>query len=116
MNKIFTIGHSTDSVDFFFCLLMNNGVDTVVDIRSVPYSRFASQFNKDSLSVFLKNKNINYIPMGNQLGARYENRELLFADGKVNFATLGKKYLQKSFKKDYFDSAKIGQEFVIKEK
>ncbi len=96
MNKIFTIGHSTDSIDFFFCLLMNNGVDTVVDVRSVPYSRYASQFNKDSLSVFLKNKNINYIPMGNQLGARYEDKELLFADGKVDFSKVVKTKLFQS--------------------
>ena len=96
MNKIFTIGHSTDSVDFFFSLLMNNGVDTVVDVRSVPYSRFASQFSKDLLSVFLKNKNINYIPMGNQLGARYEDKELLFADGKVDFSKVVKTKLFQS--------------------
>lgn len=96
MNKIFTIGHSTDSVDFFFSLLMNNGVDTVVDVRSVPYSRFASQFNKDLLSVFLKNKNINYISMGNQLGARYEDKELLFADGKVDFSKVIKTKLFQS--------------------
>lgn len=86
MNKIFTIGHSTDSVEYFFNLLTSNQIDTIVDVRSVPYSRFASQFNKESLECFLKSKNISYSSMGNGLGARYENKELLFEDGKVDFS------------------------------
>lgn len=90
MNGIFTIGHSTDSVDHFFNLLMSNQIDTVVDVRSVPHSRFAGQFNKEPLGRFLKSKNVNYIPMGNELGARYENKELLFEDGKVDFSRVVK--------------------------
>jgi len=86
MNQIFTIGHSTDSLDYFIGLLASNQIDTIVDVRSVPYSRFVSQFNKDRLAIFLKKNNVNYIPMGEYLGARYEDKELLFEDGKVNFS------------------------------
>lgn len=86
MNKIFTIGHSTDSLDYFLGLLANNQIDTIADVRSVPYSRFVSQFNKDRLAIFLKKNNVNYVPMGKSLGARYEDKELLFEDGKVNFS------------------------------
>ncbi len=86
MNKIYTIGHSTDSLDYFIGLLATNQIDTIVDVRSVPYSRFVSQFNKDQLAIFLKKNNINYVPMGKYLGARYKDKELLFDDGKVNFS------------------------------
>ncbi len=86
MNQMFTIGHSTDSLDYFIGLLASNQIDTIADIRSVPYSRFVSQFNKDRLAIFFKKNNINYVPMGKYLGARHEDKELLFEDGKVNFS------------------------------
>lgn len=86
MKQIFTIGHSTDTIEAFSEYLIHFQIDTIVDVRSVPYSRFASQFNKEKLSIFLKKKNIIYIPMGDYLGARYEEKELLFEDGKVDFS------------------------------
>lgn len=86
MNQIFTIGHSTDIIESFIEHLEYYQIDTIVDVRSVPYSRFVSQFNKEQLSAFLKKENIIYIPMGDNLGARYEEKELLFEDGKVDFS------------------------------
>lgn len=86
MSQMFTIGHSTDTVESFIEYLKHHQIDTIVDVRSIPYSRFVSQFNKEQLSDVLKKKNIFYIPMGGNLGARYEEKELLFEDGKVDFA------------------------------
>ena len=86
MNQIFTIGHSTDTTDNFVEYLRHVQIDTIIDVRSVPYSRYANQCNKEQLSVFLKKNNIFYIPMGDNLGARYEEKELLFEDGKVDFS------------------------------
>lgn len=86
MSKIFTIGHSTDTIESFLEHLEHHQIDSIVDVRSIPYSHFVSQFNKEQLSVFLKKKKIIYIPMGDNLGARYEEKELLFEDGKVDFS------------------------------
>lgn len=86
MSQIFTIGHSRDTIENFIEHLERYRIDTIVDVRSIPYSRFVSQFNKEQLSVFLKRKNIIYMPMGDNLGARYEEKELLFEDGKVDFS------------------------------
>lgn len=85
MREIYTIGHSILEVDKFISLLKDNNIDTIVDVRSIPYSKFASQFNKETLKHYLKENNIYYIYMGNSLGARYEDKALLFDDGKVNF-------------------------------
>jgi uncharacterized protein (DUF488 family) len=60
-------------------------INVVVDVRSVPYSQFADQYNKDKLKSILRNNSIYYIPMGNLLGARYKDTSLLFDDGKVSF-------------------------------
>ena len=85
MREIYTIGHSILEIDKFISLLKDNNIDTIVDVRSIPYSKFASQFNKETLKHYLKENNIYYIYMGDSLGARYEDRSLLFDDGKVNF-------------------------------
>ena len=85
MREIYTIGHSILEIDKFISLLKDNNIDTIVDVRSIPYSKFASQFNKETLKHYLKENNIYYIYMGNSLGARYEDKALLFDDGKVNF-------------------------------
>lgn len=86
MSQLFTIGHSTDTIEIFIEYLKHYQIDTIVDVRSIPYSRFVSQFNKEQLSDFLKKKNIFYVPMGGNLGARYKEKELLFEDGKVDFS------------------------------
>ena len=85
MSKIYTIGHSTHPVDLFLGILKNSKINVVVDVRSIPYSQFADQYNKDNLNSILKKNSIYYIPMGTLLGARHKNRSLLFDDGKVNF-------------------------------
>ena len=85
MNTIHTIGHSIYEVDDFIKLLQNNNINTIVDVRSTPYSKFASQYNKDSIKQYLKENKICYIFMGDLLGARYEDKNLLFDNGKVDF-------------------------------
>jgi uncharacterized protein (DUF488 family) len=44
---IYTIGHSTRSADEVIALLREAGVDLLVDVRTVPRSRFNPQFNVD---------------------------------------------------------------------
>ena len=85
MKKIFTIGHSNHSLDKFYTMLKQYDINVLVDVRSVPFSKFANQFNLDKLKSFLKERGVYYIYMGRNLGARWSQKELLFDDGKVNF-------------------------------
>ena len=81
----FTIGHSNYTMDFFIQQLITNSVNCVVDVRSVPYSRHVSHFNKEHIKKKLTERDISYIYMGDLLGARYSDSNLLFQDGKVDF-------------------------------
>ena len=58
--QIFTIGHSTRPVAELVGLLRSNGVDLLVDIRSVPRSRTNPQFNTDALPAPLAAAGIGY--------------------------------------------------------
>jgi uncharacterized protein (DUF488 family) len=47
--SIYTIGHSNQDVATFLTLLKDNALQVVVDVRSVPYSRYVPQFNKKEI-------------------------------------------------------------------
>ena len=57
---VFTIGHSTRTLDEFVAALDAHGVRTVVDVRSLPGSRHAPQFNADELESGLARHGIGY--------------------------------------------------------
>ena len=52
--RIYTIGHSTRTLDELVALLRTFGVSLLVDIRTIPRSRHNPQFNADSLRVSLR--------------------------------------------------------------
>ncbi len=81
----FTIGHSDHTTERFAELLKKQNINCLVDIRSSPYSQHTPQFNRELLMGELKKENILYVYMGNKLGGRYTNPELLFPDGKVDY-------------------------------
>ncbi len=57
---VFTIGHSTRSLDELVALLRHHGVRRVVDVRSVPRSRHNPQFDRDALERDLPARGIAY--------------------------------------------------------
>lgn len=84
-NILYTVGHSNHEMDYFVDLLKKNEVDVVVDVRSVPFSQYTTQFNMNEIKKTLKEKNIAYIHMGEEFGARREDKSLYDSDGKLDF-------------------------------
>ena len=66
---IYTIGHSTRTLDELVGALKAHGVHTFVDIRSFPMSRRLPHFNRESLEVELPKHGIAYVWM-KELGGR----------------------------------------------
>lgn len=58
---IFTIGHSTHSQQEFIDILKAFDVRRVVDIRSLPGSRYCPQFNQEEMQIYLPKNKIEYI-------------------------------------------------------
>ena len=58
--RLWTIGHSTRTIDYFISLLEENGIKLVVDVRGLPGSKRYPQFNKETLSASLDNVGIRY--------------------------------------------------------
>jgi uncharacterized protein (DUF488 family) len=86
---IFTIGHSTHTLEYFLSLLTKHGIQAVGDVRSVPYSRRNPQFNREPLMQRLRAADIAYVFLGKELGARSDNPGC-YIDGKVQYNYLAK--------------------------
>jgi uncharacterized protein (DUF488 family) len=69
--QIFTIGHSTRPIEAFITLLKAHGIESVIDIRSIPKSRYCPQFNQKDLRQALKNHRIGYRHMKGLGGFRH---------------------------------------------
>ncbi len=69
-SSIYTIGHSDHATEAFVDLLRRHGITLVVDVRSQPYSRWAPQFNRETLARDLRDAGIAYRFMGDALGGR----------------------------------------------
>lgn len=83
-NAVYTIGHSTNSIERFVDLLELHGITAVGDVRSMPYSRFNPQFNREPLAMNLKKTGIEYVFLGKELGARSHD-STCYRDNKVRY-------------------------------
>jgi uncharacterized protein (DUF488 family) len=85
MRSIYTIGHSNYDSDYFMALLFKFKVNTVVDVRSVPFSKYVPHFNKDNIKRLLNNYGIHHVYMGEELGIIRNNPSILAKEGYVDF-------------------------------
>jgi len=85
VQKLYTIGHSVHSVERFIDMLNNYDINCLIDVRSTPYSRFASQYNISEIKKILKNNQKHYIFMGEEFGARRSDKTLYDSSGVLDF-------------------------------
>ncbi len=72
---IFTIGHSTHPIEEFIGLLKTNGIQEIVDVRTVPRSRHNPQYEQDSLKASLKKAGIRYRHIKELGGLRHSKKD-----------------------------------------
>jgi uncharacterized protein (DUF488 family) len=70
MKPIKTIGHSTHPIERFLALLKAGGVERLVDVRSMPWSRRWPQFGRERLAKSLADAGIAYAWEGEALGGK----------------------------------------------
>jgi hypothetical protein len=67
---LYTIGHSNHPFERFAELLAQYEIALLVDVRSQPYSRYATHFNRPELEYLIERRGIPYLYMGGELGGR----------------------------------------------
>ena len=73
---VFTIGHSTRSIEEFADLLRRGPVEIVVDVRTVPRSRRNPQYNEDVLGAELEPWQVGYTRIAELGGLRSRSPEV----------------------------------------
>lgn len=81
--RLYSVGHSNQSQEEFLELLKKHDVNCIVDVRSVPASKYTPQFNMEPLKWFLKKNDIQYLHFGEEFGAR--RTDSLNIEGQVDF-------------------------------
>ena len=75
MSTLYTIGHSTRTLDELISALRAHNIQTLVDIRSFPMSRRLPHFNRENLEKALPEAGIRYLWMKDLGGLRKKSLE-----------------------------------------
>ena len=82
---IYTIGHSNYPVEKLIDMLKTYNIDTVVDIRGTPYSKYNVQYNKETIAETLKKEGFIYIYMAKELAAQRQDKKSYNKEGYSDF-------------------------------
>ena len=79
---LFTIGYSNRSIEDFIALLKQHKITALCDVRSTPYSNRNPQYNREIFKQSLKQHDIEYVFLGEELGARPKDLSC-YVEGKA---------------------------------
>jgi uncharacterized protein (DUF488 family) len=74
-HPILTVGHSTRTTNEFIELLLEHEIKRLVDVRTIPRSRYNPQFNRDELAKSLGRALIGYTHMPELGGLRHARKD-----------------------------------------
>jgi uncharacterized protein (DUF488 family) len=80
---IYTVGHSNQTMEDFLELLGRNQIQSLVDVRSTPYSQWVSHFNREPLKESLWKAEIGYEYEGGTLGGHPSDSSLYDREHRV---------------------------------
>lgn len=86
---VYSIGYSKFEIPDFIDTLKRFKISAVADVRSVPFSKFKPDFNKDLLKSELNKYGIKYVFLGEFCGARIDDNSC-YVEGKVDFSIVAK--------------------------
>ena len=108
---LYTIGHSTRTIEEFIKLLGIYKIKIVIDIRTIPRSRHNPQFSKDELSESLKKHGISYRHMEGLGGLRHATKDSVNKAWKnLTFRGYADYMQTEEFAKNIEELIKIGRE------
>lgn len=107
-SPLFSIGHGNRKPEDLIKLLKDYGIQFLLDLRSVPYSKFSPEFNREMWKKQLEENGIRYVFVGENLGGRPADRTCYDDDNKVNYEKIrtkeffkeGIKRLQSAYEKN----------------
>jgi len=84
-----TIGYSNHPIQVFIGYLKKYSIETIIDVRSQPYSRFNPMFCHDKLRQVFARHDVEYKFFGKHLGGRTQDPEY-YRNGRVDYNLLSR--------------------------
>jgi uncharacterized protein (DUF488 family) len=82
-----TVGYGSRSLEEFLDVLRTHQVKYLIDVRTSPYSKFKSDFNREMLQYHAERAGFSYLFMGETLGGQPKD-PACYTDGKVDYEKL----------------------------
>ncbi len=80
-----TVGHSTATIERFIELLRQARIETLVDVRSVPYSRRVPHANRENLKHAIEQAGLDYVYLGDKIGGKTDDPAMQLPNGKTDY-------------------------------
>lgn len=90
---LYTIGHSNYAFEDFVALLAQQKIEVVVDVRSNPYSRYATYFTGSALKPLLHEAGYKYLFLGKEIGGKPTDPRFLDEEGYVDYSLVAQSEL-----------------------
>ncbi len=78
--EVYTIGHSNLPIEQFLAALTAFEIALVIDVRTVPFSKYVPHFNREALERELSRRGIRYRWEGESLGGRPNDQSMYLGD------------------------------------
>ncbi len=88
--QIFTVGYGNRTPEQLFDLVKSNGCVYLIDVRSMPYSKYHTEYNRETLEDTAIGFGVTYLYLGEQLGGK-PNEDELDELGRVDYKEMAKK-------------------------
>ena len=87
---LYSIGHSNKTIDELISELRLYGIQYLIDVRSMPYSKYHPHFNMEPLKLAINQTgDIKYGYMGDVIGGLPQNDDC-YTEGKVDYGKIRK--------------------------
>ncbi|NLY37078.1 MAG: DUF488 domain-containing protein [Tissierellia bacterium] len=115
--NIYTMGHSTYTIEEFVLLMKQYKIQLVVDVRSYPGSRYVPQFNKENMRVWLGDNGLEYIHLpelgGRRKGDPASDEALVAGWDKASFRNYAAYSLTEEYEKGIEKLIRLSMEQII---
>jgi len=88
MKTLLTVGHSNHELPVFLALLAEHGVSAIADVRSQP-TCWLPHFERAALTASLRDAGIDYVFLGQELGAR-RNEPECYDDSRADYERIAR--------------------------
>lgn len=112
MATLYTIGHSTRTIEELIAALQAHEIKTLVDIRAFPMSRRLPHFNRENLQTSLRDAEIRYVWMKELGGMRKKSLDESpnVALRNASFRNYADYMLTPEFEHAIFEVTRLGEE------